>query len=46
MAAIPIDQLRSRVRGSIVRPGDATYDSVRRVYNGMIDNPNTRPRVT
>jgi FAD/FMN-containing dehydrogenase len=37
MAAIQIDQLRSRVRGAIVQPGDEAYESARRVYNGMID---------
>jgi FAD/FMN-containing dehydrogenase len=37
MAAIQIEQLRSRVRGGIVQPGDPTYDSARKVYNGMID---------
>jgi FAD/FMN-containing dehydrogenase len=29
--------LASAIRGEIVRPGDATYDDVRRVWNGMID---------
>ncbi len=37
MAAIQIEQLRSNVRGDIVRPGDAAYDGARAVYNGMID---------
>jgi len=37
MAAIQIEQLRSSVRGVIVQPGDETYESTRRVYNGMID---------
>jgi FAD/FMN-containing dehydrogenase len=37
MAAIQIDQLRSRVRGAIVQPGDDGYESARRVYNAMID---------
>jgi len=37
MATSPIDQLRSGVRGTIVQPGDAEYESARRVYNGMID---------
>jgi FAD/FMN-containing dehydrogenase len=42
MAAIQIEQLRSSVRGALVQPGDADYDSVRKVYNGMIDK---RPAV-
>ena len=37
MAAIDIEQLRARVRGAIVQPGDGVYDSARKVYNGMID---------
>ena len=32
-----IEQLRSSVRGAIVQPGDAPYESARKVYNGMID---------
>src|SRR4029453_2924458 len=37
MAAIQIEQLRSSVRGSVIQPGDATYESARKVYNAMID---------
>src|SRR5262245_8449464 len=37
MSALQIDQLRSSVRGAIVQPGDPTYDSASKVYNGMID---------
>jgi FAD/FMN-containing dehydrogenase len=37
MAADSISSLRARVRGEIVQPSDAAYDSVRKVYNGMID---------
>ncbi len=37
MAAIQIEQLRSSVRGAIVQPGDAAYESARMVYNRMID---------
>ncbi len=37
MAAIQIEQLRSSVRGTIVQPGDAAYESARMVYNRMID---------
>ena len=29
--------MRSSVRGAIVQPGDAEYESARKVYNGMID---------
>jgi hypothetical protein len=31
------EELRSRFRGQIVQPGDAPYDTVRTVYNAMID---------
>jgi FAD/FMN-containing dehydrogenase len=37
MATLQTDQLRSRVRGPIVARGDADYDVVRKVHNGMID---------
>jgi FAD/FMN-containing dehydrogenase len=37
MGATPIDQLRSSIRGTIIQPGDPTYDSARKVHNGMID---------
>jgi FAD/FMN-containing dehydrogenase len=42
MAAVQIDQLRSRVRGAVILPEDGEYESARRVYNGMIDK---RPAV-
>jgi len=42
MAPVNIEQLRSRFRGEIILPGDGTYDSARKVYNGMIDK---RPAV-
>jgi hypothetical protein len=32
-----LDQLGSRVRGSIVQPGDGGYDAARAVFNAMID---------
>jgi FAD/FMN-containing dehydrogenase len=37
MPTISIEQLRSRVRGEVIQPGDAAYDSARKVYNAMID---------
>src|SRR5512138_3220133 len=37
MPVMQIEQLRSSVRGAVIHPGDAEYDSARRVYNGMID---------
>jgi len=37
MAAIQLEQLRSSVRGSVIRPEDDAYESTRKVYNGMID---------
>jgi FAD/FMN-containing dehydrogenase len=42
MSAISVEQLRNRFRGEIVRPGDAGYESARKVYNGMIDR---RPKL-
>ena len=32
-----IDELKGHVRGQITQPGDAAYDTSRRVYNAMID---------
>ncbi|HUI44320.1 MAG TPA: FAD-binding oxidoreductase [Terriglobia bacterium] len=32
-----IDQLRGSLRGELIQPTDAAYDSARKVYNGMID---------
>lgn len=37
MSAISAEQLRARFRGEMVYPGDASYDSARKVYNAMID---------
>ncbi len=37
-----VEKLRAILRGEIIQPGDAAYDSARKVYNGMIDK---RPRL-
>jgi FAD/FMN-containing dehydrogenase len=37
MAPIQIEQLRSSVRGALITPGDAVYDTARLVHNRMID---------
>ena len=37
-----IQDLATRVRGVLIRPGDETYDEARRIFNGMIDR---RPRL-
>src|SRR5262245_61858902 len=37
MAAMQIEQLRSRVRAAIVQPGGESYESIRLLYNRMID---------
>jgi FAD/FMN-containing dehydrogenase len=34
---LDVQELRRHVRGGVIVPGDADYDSARRVYNGMID---------
>ncbi|MGH2389033.1 MAG: FAD-binding oxidoreductase [Chloroflexota bacterium] len=35
--AAAVQDLRSRLRGELVQPEDASYEQVRQVYNGMID---------
>jgi hypothetical protein len=42
MSVLSVDQLKSSLRGEIIQPGDAQYDTARKVYNGMIDK---RPRL-
>jgi FAD/FMN-containing dehydrogenase len=37
MRSVSIDQLRGAVRGAIIQPDDPSYDTVRQVYNAMID---------
>jgi hypothetical protein len=32
-----IQELASRLRGALIRPGDTGYEQARAVYNGMID---------
>ena len=32
-----MEELKPRVRGDLIRPGDAGYDAARKVYNAMID---------
>jgi hypothetical protein len=32
-----VQELKARVRGDLLRPGDDGYDAARRVWNGMID---------
>jgi FAD/FMN-containing dehydrogenase len=34
---IAVQDLRSRLRGELLQPGDAGYEQARQVYNGMID---------
>jgi FAD/FMN-containing dehydrogenase len=35
--AAAVQDLRSRLRGELVQPGDTNYEHIRKVYNGMID---------
>jgi len=37
LTATAIEQFKSRVRGDLLGPGDADYDSARAIHNGMID---------
>ena len=32
-----VEELRARFAGPVVAPGDASYDDVRRVHNGLVD---------
>ncbi|HTX12899.1 MAG TPA: FAD-binding oxidoreductase [Solirubrobacteraceae bacterium] len=37
MTGVAVDQLKEGFAGAVVRPGDGEYDSLRAVFNGMID---------
>lgn len=37
MSSLGLTPLRSRFRGELIQPGDASYESARKVYNAMID---------
>jgi FAD/FMN-containing dehydrogenase len=37
LTAAAVQDFASRLRGELIQPGDPTYDSARKVYNGMID---------
>lgn len=37
LAEPDIDALRASLRGPLIRPGDASYDEARKLWNGMID---------
>jgi FAD/FMN-containing dehydrogenase len=42
LAPEAVQELRSRIRGTLVQPGDPHYDEARRIQNGLIDR---RPAV-
>src|SRR5207237_4678554 len=37
LTATAVEQLQRRLRGALLCPGDADYDSARSIHNGMID---------
>src|SRR5215211_8337026 len=37
VGTLPIEDLRTRFRGALLRPGEEGYDEARRVWNGAID---------
>ena len=37
MAEMTVEELKNRLRGEIIQPGDEGYDDARKVYNAMID---------
>jgi FAD/FMN-containing dehydrogenase len=37
VAVAKVKEFESRLRGQLIRPGDADYEPARKVYNGMID---------
>ncbi len=42
MSDAAIAELKSKLRGGLIEPGDPAYETARKVYNGMIDR---RPRL-
>lgn len=42
MPAVSMEELKSAFRGDLIQPSDASYDTARKVYNGMIDK---RPKL-
>ena len=32
-----VTELKAKLRGELIQPGDANYDEARKLYNGMID---------
>jgi FAD/FMN-containing dehydrogenase len=42
MTSVEATHIDDRIEGEVVRPGDASYDELRRVFNGMIDR---KPRL-
>ena len=42
-----LDSLKASLRGQLIEPGDAAYESVHKVYNGMTNvfrvNQNIKP---
>ena len=37
MSSTQFEPLRGKIRGAVIEPADAEYESARKVYNGMID---------
>ena len=41
--AICLERFTANLRGSLLQPGEASYDEVRKVWNGMIDRRQVDP---
>ena len=37
LSATAIEEFRTRLRGNLLQPGDATYDAARKIWNEMVD---------
>lgn len=37
MSSLQLSELRDKIKGGVILPGDSGYEEARKVWNGMID---------